>query len=59
MWDALPVSFIGRSTGQGSPALIMSRELYYGCGLQGVRKYGHWLGEYPAEKGKPNTVCME
>lgn len=46
MWDALPVSFIGRSPGQGSPALIMSRELYYGCRLQRAGKYGHRSGQF-------------
>ena len=38
MWDALPVRFIGRSTGKGSPTLNMSRELYHVGG--GNKKWG-------------------
>lgn len=41
MWDVLPVSFIGRSTSQGSPALVISRELCYRCRSQRVGKCGH------------------
>lgn len=61
MWDVLSVSFIERSTSQGCPALIMSRELYYGC----YKDWGNMaigqerLGEYTAEKGKLKTVCTE
>lgn len=45
MGDVFPASFIGKSTSQGSAVLIVSRELYYGCRLQRVGKYGHRPGK--------------
>lgn len=47
MWDALPGSFVGQSTGKVSPVVNPIRELSRGCRLQkvGEKEIGKgWVG---------------